>query len=91
MTPLCIRNGKIAFTFYLSFPWLLYLSSDVKQQLCLGFELIYHSHHGSIMEKFFLHMQSCSEYRGLLQLHYSVLLYSEAEFWSRGVLLHGVE
>ena len=35
--------------------------------------------------------QSCSEYRGLLLLHYPVLLRSGVEFWSRGVPLHGVE
>ena len=31
--------------------------------------------------------QSCTEYRGLLQLHYSVLLRSGVEFWSRAILL----
>ena len=34
----------------------------------------------------------CSEYRGLLQLHYSVLLRSVVEFWNTGVLkLHGLK
>ena len=41
-------------------------------------------HLGSIPIKYF---QSCTEYRGLLQLHYSVLLRSGVEFWSRAILL----